>query len=117
VAGSIGPGNALIAEVESEHVTEVFTSFGEKQVRAETVANMCADEVLSYLATDAPVGPHLADQLVLMLALAGQGTFRTTAPTKHTRTQLDVIPRFLSTAISCTEEAGGAWRIEARRKG
>jgi len=117
VPNSVGPGNALIAEVESEHVTEVFTAFGEKQVRAETVANVCADEVLGYLATDAPVGPHLADQLVLLLALAGQGTFRTTPPTKHTRTQLDVIPRFLSTSISCTEEAGGTWRIEARRKG
>ncbi len=117
VPNSVGPGNALIAEVESEHVTEVFTGFGEKQVRAETVANVCADEVLAYLATDAPVGPHLADQLVLLLALAGHGTFRTTTPTKHTRTQLDVIPRFLSTSIFCTEETGGAWRIEAGRKG
>ena len=116
VPNSIGPGNALIAEVESEHVTEVFTGFGEKQVRAETVANMCADEVLSYLATDAPVGPHLADQLVLMLALAGEGTFRTTTPTKHTHTQLEIIPRFVETKMSCTEDAGGGtWRVVARR--
>jgi len=113
----VGPGNALIAEVESEHVTEVFTGFGERQVRAETVANACADEVLAYLATDAPVGSHLAIQLVLLVALAGEGTFRTTTPTKHTRTQLDVVPRFLSTSISCTAEAAGTWRIEARRKG
>ena len=117
VPNSVGPGNALIAEVESEYVTEVFTGFGEKQVRAETVANGCADEVLAYLATDAPVGSHLADQLVLLVALAGEGIFRTTTLTKHARTQLDVIPRFLSASISCTEEAGGTWRIEARRKG
>jgi RNA 3'-terminal phosphate cyclase (ATP) len=118
VPNSIGPGNALIAEVESEHVTEVFTAFGEKQVRAETVANLCADEVLSYLATDAPVGPHLADQLVLMLALAGGGTFRTTKPTQHTHTQLAVIPRFVGTKISCTEETGGGtWRFVAGQKG
>jgi len=115
VPDSVGPGNALIAEVESEHVTEVFTGFGEKQVRAETVANVCADEMLAYLATDAPVGPHLADQLVLLIALAGQGAFRTTKPTQHTHTQLAVIPRFLKTAISCTEEAGGTWRIECAR--
>ncbi len=118
VPNPVGPGNVLIAEVESEHVTEVFTGFGEKQVRAETVANVCADEVLAYMTADAPVGPHLADQLVLLLALSGEGTFRTTKPTKHTRTQLDVIPRFLKTAIACTEEDGGVtWRIEARRKG
>jgi RNA 3'-terminal phosphate cyclase (ATP) len=118
VPNSVGPGNVLIAEVESEHVTEVFTGFGEKQVRAETVANTCADEVLAYLATDAPVGAHLADQLVLLLALSGEGSFRTTKPTKHTRTQLDVIRPFLKTAIACTEENDGVtWRIEARRKG
>jgi RNA 3'-terminal phosphate cyclase (ATP) len=117
VPNSVGPGNVLIAEVESEQVTEVFTSFGEKQVRAETVANVCADEVLAYLATDAPVGAHLADQLLLLLAVAGQGTFRTVPPTRHTRTQLEVIPRFLSTALSCTEDSGGSWRITAEQKG
>ena len=117
VPSSVGPGNALIAEVESEHVTEVFTGFGERQVRAETVADACADEVLAYLASDAPVGPHLADQLVLLLALAGQGTFRTMPPTKHTHTQLDVIARFLGPVISCSEEADGTWRIVAARRG
>jgi len=118
VRSSPGPGNVLMAEIESEHVTEVFTGFGERQVRAETVANVCADEVLSYLATDAPVGPHLADQLVLLLALAGQGTFRTTTPTKHTHTQLAVIPRFVDTRITCTEETGGGtWRVVAGKKG
>ena len=117
VSNPVGPGNVLIAEVESEHVTEVFTGFGEKQVRAETVANVCADEVAAYMATDAPVGPHLADQLVLLLAVAGQGTFRTMPPTKHTRTQLDVIGYFLGPVISCTEESGGTWRVVAARKG
>ena len=64
------------------------------------------------------MGPHLADQLVLLLALArARGRFRTTAPTKHTRTQLDVIARFLGPVVSCTEEPGGTWRIEAGRKG
>jgi RNA 3'-terminal phosphate cyclase (ATP) len=118
VPNPVGPGNVLIAEVESEHVTEVFTGFGEKQVRAETVANVCADEVLAYLATDAPVGPHLADQLVLLLALAGEGTFRTTKPTKHTHTQLDVVRTFLGPVIACTEETSGTtWRVGAQGKG
>jgi len=118
VRDPVGPGNALMAEIECEHVTEVFTAFGEKQVRAETVADRCADEVLAYLAADAPVGPHLADQLVLLLALAGGGVFRTTAPTRHTRTQLEIIGRFLGPVVSSTQEAGGAtWRFEAGGKG
>jgi RNA 3'-terminal phosphate cyclase len=42
------------------------------------------DDVLSYLATAGPVCPRLADRLVLLLALAGQSTFRTTKPAQHT---------------------------------
>lgn len=112
---SIGPGNAVIAEVESEHLTEVFTAFGEKQVRAEAVASSVAAEVSAYLATDAPVGQHLADQLILLLALAGQGTFRTVPPTKHAHTQLHVINRFLGPVVSGAEEAAGTWRFTAKR--
>jgi RNA 3'-terminal phosphate cyclase (ATP) len=117
VENPVGPGNVIIAEIESEHVTEVFTGFGEKQVRAESVANACADEVLTYLAKDAPVGPHLADQLVLLLALAGEGTFRTTSPTMHTRTQLEVVGRFLGPVVTCIEDGEGTWRVTAGRKG
>jgi RNA 3'-terminal phosphate cyclase (ATP) len=112
---SIGPGNVVIAEVESEHLTEVFTAFGEKQVRAEAVANSVAAEVRAYLATDAPVGQHLGDQLILLLALAGQGTFRTVPPTKHAHTQLHVINRFLGPVVAGAEEAAGTWRFTAKR--
>jgi RNA 3'-terminal phosphate cyclase (ATP) len=110
-AGSPGPGNVVLVELQSEHLTEVFTGFGEKNVRAETVADRVADEVLEYLAGELPVGPHLADQLVLLLALARGGSFRTTAPTLHTRTQLSVVPRFLGPVVSGTEEAPGHWRF------
>lgn len=112
---SIGPGNAVIVEVEGEHLTEVFTGFGEKQVRAEAVANGVAAEVRAYLAVDAPVGQHLADQLILLLALAGQGSFRTVTPTKHAHTQLDVINRFLGPVVAGVEEPGGTWRFTAKR--
>ena len=74
------------------------------------VADRAADEVTAYLATDVPVGPHLADQLVLPLALAGGGRFRTVAPTAHTRTQLAVVQRFLGTTLQLTPD-GGAWRF------
>jgi RNA 3'-terminal phosphate cyclase (ATP) len=83
-------------------------SFGEKQVRAETVAERLAIEVEEYLAADVPVGVHLADQLVLLLALAGGGHFRTLAPSGHARTQLDVIQRFLGRSPSFTND-GAAW--------
>jgi len=63
-------GNALLT-VEHEHITEVFTGFGEKGVAAESVAKRAVDEARNYLASEAVVGRHLADQILLPMALAG----------------------------------------------
>ena len=72
-----GPGNVVFVEVDSEHVTEVFTAFGERGVPAEIVATRAADEALGYLGAEVPVGEHLAEQLLVPMALAGGGAFRT----------------------------------------
>ncbi|MBE0598641.1 MAG: RNA 3'-terminal phosphate cyclase, partial [Desulfuromonadales bacterium] len=106
-----GPGNVLLIEVASEQVTEVFTGFGERGVRAERVAERAAAEALEYLAADVPVGRHLADQLLLPLALAGGGAFRTLRPTRHTMTNIEVIRDFLPVAVEVREEAGGTWQV------
>jgi RNA 3'-terminal phosphate cyclase (ATP) len=110
---AIGPGNVVIVDLESEHVTEVFTGFGEKTVRSEAVADKVAEEVEAYLRAEAPVGPHLADQLILLLALSRAGTFVTAAPTNHSRTQLAVIDHFLGPVVRGTEEGAGRWRFSA----
>jgi RNA 3'-terminal phosphate cyclase (ATP) len=89
----VGPGNALVLEVESQGGTEVFTAFGERGRTAEVVAAGLAEEVSAWDRTGVPVGPHLADQLLLPVALAG-GRFRTAAPTLHTLTNIDVIQAF-----------------------
>jgi RNA 3'-terminal phosphate cyclase (ATP) len=108
---SAGPGNVVVVEVESDQLTQVVTGFGEKTVRAETVADAAADEMLAYLASDVPVGVHLADQLVLLLALAGGGSFRTLAPSRHTLTQIEVIREFLHCTPSTVDDGNWAWRI------
>ncbi len=89
------PGNALFVEVDAEHITEVFCAVGEKGLPAETVAGRCADVLRDYLASTAPVGPYLADQLLLPLAIAGGGEMRVTRATDHLRTQAELIPEFL----------------------
>ena len=110
-----GPGNAVMVAVQSEHLTEVFTSFGKRGRRAEEVARSVAEETQQYLAAGVPVGEHLADQLVLLLALAGGGSFRTLTPSSHTRTNMAVIQSFLDVAISATQEADDVWRIDVQR--
>ena len=68
-----GPGNALLATLEHEQVCEVFTRFGVKGLTAETVAQELARDVRAYLDSDAALGPYLADQWALPLALADGG--------------------------------------------
>ena len=111
---SPGPGNVLWIECATDDVTEMFTSFGEKQVRAEEVAQRALREAHEYLAADVPVGPHLADQWALMLALAGGGSFRTSLPTEHLRTNLAVIREFLPVSIGLEEDARATWQVSVK---
>jgi RNA 3'-terminal phosphate cyclase (ATP) len=104
-----GAGNIVFIELQYEHVTEVFTGFGRLGVRAEQVAEEAAAEATAYLATDAPVGPHLADQLLLPLGLsawlahrsgsAGGGAFRTLPLTLHSTTHMNILKAFLDIDI------------------
>lgn len=110
-----GPGNLLTLEIHSEHVTEVFTGFGMKGVTAEAVAEDPIQQVRRYLAAGVPVGPSLADQLLLPLAIAGSGSFVTMPPSRHTVTNADVIGRFLPVKIELCEMGKDQWRVEIGR--
>jgi RNA 3'-terminal phosphate cyclase (ATP) len=107
VTDSPGPGNVLLIELHYEHVTEVFSGFGEKGVRAEAVADGVVDQVRRYLVSKAPVGPYLADQLLLPLALSGGGSFLTQALSRHATTNIDVIRQFLPVPIATEADADG----------
>jgi RNA 3'-terminal phosphate cyclase (ATP) len=107
---SHGPGNVLRLEFPNQHTTEIVSEPGERGVAAEQVAERACAAAQRYLATDAPVGEHLADQLLLPLAMAGGGGFRTPKPTSHTRTNAEVIERFLPVRFEFAED-GTAWRV------
>ncbi len=94
VQESAGPGNTLSLIVQREDITEVFTGFGERGVSAERVASNAAKEVQKYLAAGVPVWEHLADQLMLPLALAGGGAFLTGSLSDHAMTNAQVIASF-----------------------
>lgn len=106
-----GPGNALTLEVAAKHVTEVFTAFGEKGVGAETVAERAIKEARSYLAAGVSIGEHLADQLQIPLALAGEGSFTTLRPTLHSLTNIEVIRHFLDVGITLWQVSDKVWRL------
>ena len=90
------PGNALIATLEYEHLTEVFCQLGERSLSAEQVAKRLVDEVRDYQRGTGALGPHLADQWMLPLALAvwrsGQAArYTCTEVTQHTATNAQTI--------------------------
>jgi RNA 3'-terminal phosphate cyclase (ATP) len=106
-----GPGNVLVAVLEHEHVTEVFAGFGERGKPAEKVASEVADEVEAYLSAGVPVGQHMADQLLLPMAMGEGGVFVTLAPTPHTTTQIATIRAFLERDVGVRPLEGGAWEM------
>jgi RNA 3'-terminal phosphate cyclase (ATP) len=111
VAKAVGPGNVVSVEIESEHVTELFTGFGERGVSAEQVGTNVANEAAEYLAAGAPVGRHLADQLLLPMALGDGGAFRTLKPSGHTLTHVELLRSFIGTEIQVKAAGEAAWDI------
>ncbi len=89
----IGPGFVAWIEAEFARGVEVFTAFGEKR-RNEDLAEVALAAFTAWKALDVPVSEHLADQLLIPLALFG-GAIRTGPLSLHARTNVAVIDRFL----------------------
>lgn len=111
-ANALSPGNVLTIEIEGENATEIFTGVGRRGVPAERVAALAVDEARAFLDAGAAVGEHLADQLIIPLALAGGGSFTTTTPTLHTRTNIEIVKMFLPVEVTTTQLTGELWKIE-----
>ncbi len=111
VTNSIGPGNTLSIRVKNDAVTEVFTTFGMRAVSAEKVALSAVRLAKEYIDSNACVGSHLADQLMLWLALTGKGAYTTTKPTQHSLTQAKTIREFLDCDIRIEQQNKTTWLV------
>jgi len=114
VTNSPGPGNVVTMEIESEHVTEVFTGFGERGVAAEAVADQAVQAARRYLMAEAVVGEYLADQLLVPMAMAGGGVFTAVPPSRHATTNIEIIQKFLEIEIVAAPMSNRVWRIEIK---
>ena len=111
VESAYGPGNVVLINVQSESVTEVFSAFGQRGLPAEQVAEKAVNDVKHYLQSNAAVGKNLADQLLIPLALAGQGAFLTQKPSLHTVTNMAVIKQFMKVKFKTRQIKPDAWLI------
>jgi RNA 3'-terminal phosphate cyclase (ATP) len=67
--------------------------------------------MLRYLESNAAVGEHLADQLLLPMAIARGGAFTTLEPSSHTTTNAEVIRTFMDVEVRITRD-GDRTRID-----
>jgi len=95
----------ILAGIVAEHLDTGNRVYLEGRLRTRSYD----DEGVTNYATEI-----VADQLIMPLALAAGGTFRTMPLTLHTKTQIELVPMFLDTAIRCSEE-GDSVRVYVER--
>ena len=108
-----GAGNCFAVQLDYEHISERFTEYGKQGMTAERVAGRVVKDVKGYLDTpECALGEHLADQILLPMALAGKGSFTTSKMTNHLRTNIAVIQQFLDVEVKLEERVEGVVRVE-----
>lgn len=89
-----------------------FSALGERGKRAEAVGREAAGYFLDYAASGACLDPHLADQILLYLALAkGKSRLTTSKITNHLVTNLEVIKRFIKVEAEVQGSSGLAGTV------
>lgn len=106
-APSKGQGTVVFLWAEFETSLSGFTSLGERGKPAEQVAEEGAEALLEFLHSDAALDCHLADQLVVPMALAdGLSHFTTETVTQHLLTNAWIVNRFFPGRIRVEGEEG-----------
>lgn len=109
-AESASPGSAVTVRLDRGGAAAGFTALGERGKPAEDVGAEAAEEALSFAECPAPVDRHLADQLLLFLALAG-GEYLAPAMTDHLSTSLALFDAF-GLDVEAEERAEG-WLLRS----
>jgi RNA 3'-terminal phosphate cyclase (ATP) len=108
---TLSTGSSLLLRGVYERTVVGFDALGERGRTAEEVADGAVREFAAFHAGDAPVDAHMADQLMVFLALAG-GTVRIPTVTEHVRTNLDLLDAFGSD-VNLDRRADGTLALNA----
>ncbi len=102
------PGSALFLAAHATGSCGGFSALGARGKRAETVADEAVEALLEFAGTDVGCDPHLADQLVVPMALAaGTSRFTTGRLTPHLVTALALVQQVLGCPVQVRGEVGG----------
>lgn len=108
---SVGPGNIISLRVSDGRVNETVEVVGAKNVSAERVAGKAVAALKSYIDSGAAIGEYLCDQLLLPMALGKGGIFTTTEPSLHTKTNFEIVKRFLDCKIEFAVQENATYEI------
>lgn len=93
---SIGQGTLIFLKAQFENVQAGFSALGARGKPAERVADEACNALVDFVEADGAIDPHLADQLVLPMALAsGESRFTTPQITRHLTTNIWLVQQFL----------------------
>ncbi|MEW6221160.1 MAG: RNA 3'-terminal phosphate cyclase [Thermodesulfobacteriota bacterium] len=101
------PANVVMVADAFGELSAVCTAFGVRGRPAEAVAAEALAAADAHAQAGWPVEAHLADQLLLYLGLAGQGSFATGPLSLHAETNRALIERFLPVRFTTTPTGGG----------
>ncbi len=93
-AGATGPGVVLLFGADLGSVHELVTVYPNRNESLERLCERGARELKQFLQSDAQIGAHLADQLLLPLAIRGGGEFRALCGDLHLATNAWVLEQF-----------------------
>ncbi|WP_276278702.1 RNA 3'-terminal phosphate cyclase [Haloarcula regularis] len=105
------PGSSLLLRGVYEHTMTGVDALGERGRTSEAVAEGAVERFVALHETGAPVDEHMADQVMVFLALAG-GRVRLPRVTDHVRTNLDLLAAF-GGDIALTEHQDGSATLRA----
>jgi RNA 3'-terminal phosphate cyclase (ATP) len=110
-----GQGTMVFLLAEFETVRAGFTSLGRRGKPAEQVAEDACKEFLEYFESGAALDQHLADQLVLPLALVtGASSFSTCEVSQHLLTNVWIVEQVLGRTVDVEGEKGESGRVSIR---
>jgi len=109
---AFGKGTLLLLKARFEHGSACHFALGARGKPAERVADEAAAQLAVTLASGAAMDEHLADQLLLPLALCpGTSHFSTPKVTGHLLTNARLIPSLLPVRIDIEGKEGGFGRV------
>jgi RNA 3'-terminal phosphate cyclase (ATP) len=110
------PGSLVLVLSAQDPIPAGFVGFPEPR-RMDAAAGEAVGQAETFLRSPAAVDPHLADQLVLPLALLARrgpgATFTTPVATRHLRTQAELVEELLGVPVRLEEEGAVRVRIGA----